>query len=158
MWTRLFALSLKNCSASFQCRLFAYLSHIASLSTFWEIRSMGLHYLRKRICHAHHAVMLNSFHPSKQIWAWLRTHSSLLSDKHPDKQVEQEGAWRKGLWKGPCLPQGIEKEFRVCWRERKLEFGSRTGFKAPAHSGFCALSTVASSWEPVFASFLFSFS
>jgi len=48
----------KNSSARFQCRLLAYLSHIASLGTFWETRtSMDLHQLRRRICHAHHALL-----------------------------------------------------------------------------------------------------
>lgn len=43
----------KNSSASSQCRLLAYLSHIASLGTFWETRrSTDLHQLRRRICHA----------------------------------------------------------------------------------------------------------
>lgn len=48
----------KNSSASFQCRLLAYLSHTASLGTFWETRrSTDLHQLRRRICHAHHAML-----------------------------------------------------------------------------------------------------
>lgn len=44
----------KNSSASFQCRLLAYLLHIGSVGTFWETRrSMDSQQLRSGICHAH---------------------------------------------------------------------------------------------------------
>lgn len=45
--------------------------------------------------------------------------------------------------KDPASQRGSGRNSRVCWREKQLESGSKTMFKAPAYSCFCALSTVA---------------
>lgn len=157
MWTRLFALHpeipLQAPSVDFWLIFHTY---TASLGTFWETRkSMDLHQPRRRICHAHRA-MLSSEQTGLGLIKDMLLHVVRVT-RGTLPSSKASGARRRGKKKTIeriLLLQGMGKELEVGGRQKKLEASSKAIYEAPADSCCCTLFTVIKGWDSALESIL----